>query len=70
MLAKLQQMVIDFLNVVQAANHSYLPDGILDTLVEPTQRGAHRLVGVDLQKTRVRLVSEAVLALAPGPGLL
>nr|VFJ78827.1 MAG: hypothetical protein BECKFW1821C_GA0114237_12061 [Candidatus Kentron sp. FW] len=68
MLAKLQQMVIDFLNVVQAANHSYLPDGILDTLVEPTQRGARRLAGIDLQKTRVRLVSEAVLALAPKPG--
>nr|VFJ68194.1 MAG: hypothetical protein BECKFW1821B_GA0114236_11414 [Candidatus Kentron sp. FW] len=55
MLAKLQQMVIDFLNVVQAANHSYLPDGILDTLVEPTQRGALRIDW---------------LALAPGPGLL
>lgn len=29
MLAKLQRMVIDFLNVVQAAHRSYLPDGAL-----------------------------------------
>jgi hypothetical protein len=68
MLAKLQQMAIDFLNVIQAAHHSFLPDGILDALIEPSQRGPYRLAGVDLQKPRVRAVAEAVLALAPEPG--
>nr|VFK25002.1 MAG: hypothetical protein BECKLFY1418C_GA0070996_12081 [Candidatus Kentron sp. LFY] len=68
MLTKLQQMVIDFLNVIHAADHSYLPDGILDALAEPTQRGTRRLAGVDLQKPRVRAVSEAILALVPKPG--
>jgi hypothetical protein len=38
MLAELQRMVIDFLNLVQAAHISYLPDGILDALIAPTQR--------------------------------
>ena len=68
MLATLQRMVIDFLNVVQAAHHSFLPDGILDALIEPTQRGQRRLAGVDLQKPRLRAVAEALLALAPKPG--
>jgi DNA-binding transcriptional ArsR family regulator len=68
MLAALQRMVIDFLNVVQAAHHSYLPDGILDRLAEPTQRGQRRLAGVDLQNCRIRAVAEALLALAPAPG--
>ena len=68
MLAELQRMVIDFLNVVQAAHHSFLPDGILDALVAPTQRGERRLAGVDLQNPRMRAVSEALLALAPKPG--
>nr|VFJ70137.1 MAG: hypothetical protein BECKDK2373B_GA0170837_12681 [Candidatus Kentron sp. DK] len=67
MLAKLQRMVIDFLDVVQAANYNYLPDGIIDSLVEPTIRGARRLAGVDLQKPRMRTVTEAILTLAPKP---
>jgi len=68
MLAELQRMVIDFLNVMQAAHHSFLPDGILDTLRAPTQRGERRLAGVDLQTPRMQAVSEALLALAPKPG--
>ncbi len=68
MLAELQRMAIDFLNVVQAAHHSFLPDGVLDTLVAPTQRGERRLAGVDMQQPRMQAVSEALLALAPKPG--
>lgn len=67
MLAKLQRMLIDFLNAMQAAHVSYLPEGILDRLVEPTQRGARRLSGVDLQKPRMRSLVQALLALAPNP---
>jgi hypothetical protein len=58
-------MLIDFLNIVQAAHISFLPDGILDDLIEPTQRGERRLAGVDLQTTRLRAVAEALLAFAP-----
>ncbi|MGB9274855.1 MAG: hypothetical protein WCC08_06435, partial [Terrimicrobiaceae bacterium] len=31
MLAKLQRMAIDFLNVLQAAHRSFLEEGLLDT---------------------------------------
>ena len=66
-LAKLRRMVIDFFNVVYAAHRSTLHADALDTLPLPTQRGAQRLAGVDLQKSRMRAVVEAVLALAPKP---
>jgi len=67
MLARLQRMVIDFLNVVYAAHRGTLDAHALDALPQPTQRGAQRLAGVDLQKPRMRAVLEAVLALAPSP---
>jgi len=67
-LARLQRMVIDFLNVVHAAHVSTLDAGALDALPLPTHRGAQRLAGVDVQKPRMRRVMEAVLGLAPKPG--
>jgi hypothetical protein len=66
-LARLQRMVIDFLDVVYAAHRSTLEADALDTLPLPTERGTQRLAGVDLQKPRMRAVTEAVLALAPTP---
>ncbi len=67
LLARLQRMVIDFLNVIYAAHRGTLAAEALDTLPLPTQRGAQRLAGVDLQKPRMRAVVAAVLALAPKP---
>jgi len=67
MLARLQRLVIDFLNVVSAAHRGTLQAEALDTLPLPTQRGAQRLAGVDIQKPRLRAVMQAVLALAPQP---
>lgn len=67
-LAKLQRIVIDFLNVVQAAQLSSLDAGALDALSQPTQRGTRRLAGVDVQKPRMRAVVKAMLSLAPQPG--
>lgn len=67
MLARLQRMVIEFLNVVQAAHLGALDPAALDTLPQPTQRGAQRLAGIDIQKPRMRAVVEAVLNLAPKP---
>jgi hypothetical protein len=67
MLTKLEHMVTGFLNVISAANISFLDDGILDTISEPTQRGNKRLAGIDLQKPRMRTVCEAALALAASP---
>ncbi len=67
MLKKLQEMAIGFLNVVQAAHRSFLPDDALDSLIKPSQRGNRRLAGVDLQQPRIQAVSKAVLALAAKP---
>jgi hypothetical protein len=64
MLNKLQDMAIGFLNVVQAAHRSFLPDDALDSLIQPSRRGNRRLAGVDLQQPRMQAVSYAVLALA------
>lgn len=68
MLAKLKQMVSDFLNVVCAAHLSYLDNGVLDTLSQPSQYGKKRLAGIDLQINRTRTFCEAILALAAKPG--
>ncbi len=67
MLARLERMVVEFLAVVQAAHCSFLDDRQLDALATPTARGVHRVAGVDLQKPRMRAVSEAVLALGAAP---
>src|SRR5262245_20346033 len=61
MLARLQRMVIDFLNV--HAHLGALDPATLDTLPQPTQCGAQPLAGIDLQKPRMRAVLEAVLNL-------
>lgn len=66
MLAKLRHMVSDFLNVI-TAHISYLDNGLLDTISQPTQRGSRRLAGIDLQKPHMRTVCEAALALAASP---
>lgn len=68
MVEKLKRMTIEFLNAIQAAHYSFLDDGSLDRLAEPSQRGVRRLAGIDLQKARMRAVSAAVVALACQPG--
>jgi len=67
MLARLRTMVVEFLNVVQAAHVSFLGGEQLDALVAPSVRGAQRVAGVDLQKPRMRAIAGAVVALAAKP---
>jgi hypothetical protein len=66
-LQRSQQIIVEFLGVVQAAHLSFLPAQQLDSLVMPTYRGQQRLAGVDIQKPRMRAVAEALIALAPQP---
>jgi hypothetical protein len=66
-LERSQQMIVEFLAVVQAAHLSFLPAEQLDSLPMPTYRGQQRLAGVDIQKTRMRAVAQALIALAPQP---
>ena len=67
MLQRLQEMVVAFLGVVQAAHLSFVDGQQLDALAAPSVRGAQRTAGVDLQKPRMRAVAEAVIALAAQP---
>jgi len=67
MLARLEQMIVRFLAVVQAAHLSFLDGRQLDAPAAATVRGRQRLAGVDLQKPRMRAVAEAIIALAAQP---
>ena len=67
MVGELQRMTVAFLQVVQAADVRFLDTRALDNLHEPTQRGARRVAGVDLNKERVRAVAKAAVALASNP---
>ena len=51
MLAKLQRMTIDFLNVLQAAHCSFLEERLLDTLPQPTRTGSQHLAGARSPET-------------------
>jgi len=67
MLKRLQEMVVAFLGVVQAAHLSFVDGRQLDALAAPSVRGIKRTAGVDLQKPRMRAVAQAVIALAAQP---
>jgi hypothetical protein len=67
MLAKLEEMAVRFLAVVQAAHTSFLDAGLIEHLSRPSRRGTQRVAGVNLEKRRMRAVSEGVLALAAAP---
>jgi len=67
MLKRLQEMVVAFLGVVQAAHLSFVDGRQWDALAAPSVRGIKRTAGVDLQKPRMRAVAEAVIALAAQP---
>jgi hypothetical protein len=68
LLHKMQQHTTDFLNLVQAAHVSFLDEGAFEALALPSQRGSKRVAGIDLNKSRMRTVVEALVALSPKPG--
>ena len=57
-----------FATAVDCADTGFLPDGVLDELPLPAQAGPRRIVGIDLNKLRIRAALSAALALAPAPG--
>jgi hypothetical protein len=66
---RLAGMVDRFATTLDCADVGFLPDGILDQLPQPSQLGAVRVGGIDLNKSRIRAAMAAVLALAPAaPG--
>lgn len=65
--ARLAAMVDRFTNMLDCVDVAFLPDGILDQLPNPSQIGAGRVGGVDINKPRARAALTAVLALAVAP---
>ena len=47
LLARMQDMLVRFLDTVQAAHISFLDAGTPESLTEPTTRGSRRLAGID-----------------------
>ena len=65
--ARLAAMVDRFTNMLDCVDVAFLPDGILDQLPNPSQIGASRVGGVDINRPRARAALTAVLALAVAP---
>ena len=62
--ARLAAMTDHFTSTLDCVDVGFLPDGILDQLPTPTQIGATRVSGIDLNRARMRNTLNAVLALA------
>jgi hypothetical protein len=65
--AKLAGMIDRFTSMLDCVDVAFLPDGILDQLPAPSQIGATRVGGIDLNRPRMRNTLTAVLALAVAP---
>jgi hypothetical protein len=64
---RLVGMVDRFTSMLDCVDVGFLPDGVLDQLPTPSQIGATRVGGVDVNKARTRAALNAVLALAVAP---
>jgi hypothetical protein len=65
--ARLAAITDRFATTLDCADIGFLPDGILDELPLPSQIGAVRAGGIDLNKPRTRAALAAALALAAAP---
>ena len=67
LLERMSDMLVRFLDTVQAAHVGFLDDGTFEGWHEPTLRGTKRLAGIDVNKARNRYVLDAVVALSTRP---
>ncbi len=65
--SRLADMADRFCTALDCVDVGFLPDGILDELPAPSQLGATRVGGIDLNKPRMRNALAALLALAVSP---
>jgi hypothetical protein len=66
--SRLAGMTERFCTTLDCVDVGFLPDATLDQLPLPSQIGATRVGGVDLNKPRIRAALAAVLALSAAPG--
>ncbi|MGB7982725.1 MAG: hypothetical protein WCF36_18240 [Candidatus Nanopelagicales bacterium] len=64
---RLAGMVDRFTTMLDCVDVGFLPDGILDQLPTPSQVGATRIGGIDINRPRIRAALAGVLALAVAP---
>ncbi|MGH8914602.1 MAG: hypothetical protein ACRDZM_08830, partial [Acidimicrobiia bacterium] len=65
--ARLGAMLERFCDALDCVDIGFIPDGLLDQLPLPSEVGATRVGGIDLNKARMRAVLGTLLALAPAP---
>ena len=66
-ITRLAAMTERFTTTLDCVDIGFIPDATLDELPTPSQIGATRVGGVDLNKPRIRAALAAVLALAAAP---
>ncbi len=66
-ITRLAGMAERFATTLDCADIGFLPDGVLDELPLPSQIGATRTGGIDLNKPRIRAALSAALALTAAP---
>jgi hypothetical protein len=64
---RLQAMAENFCTTLDCVDVSFVPDGLLDELPQPSTIGATRVGGIDLNRARMRTSIAAVIALAVAP---
>ncbi|MCQ3980606.1 MAG: hypothetical protein DPW09_44930 [Anaerolineae bacterium] len=67
LVAHLKAILYRFLDHLQSIDACFIADDTLDTLAEPSYVGQTRMAGLDLNKSRIRAVLEALVALALSP---
>ena len=67
LVAELRQILIRFLNQLQAIDQCFIDDGTWDSVGQPGAVGDTRTVGLDLSQARIRSVLQAVVTLAVSP---
>jgi hypothetical protein len=65
--SRLSGMVDRFTSMLDCVEVGFLPDGTLDQLPTPSQLGANRIGGIDINLPRARAALAAALALAVAP---
>jgi len=66
--AEAKSILIRFMDALSCIDQCFIADTILEQLPEPSRVGKTKVGGIDLNKSRMRWVAEAMIALAPSPG--
>ena len=64
---RLHRMLDEFCTTLDCADVSFIPDGVLDDLHQPSTIGRTRVGGIDINRERARTTMRAVVALAAQP---